>query len=91
MANYIKLNSEPIEIEHVEDEHDSSKDFEPSFWVRNKRYYIDDFLRCHNNAWITDTFPEYIHGIEAEEYYDPLYIEIVDGGNAVNAYEYKAS
>ena len=90
MNNYIKLNDEPIEIEYVADEHQEEKDFEPSFWLAapgyNKRYYLDDFMRTHDNPWIVSDFPDYIHGIESDNYYRPIYIEIIDGA-AVNVYE----
>lgn len=85
---YIKINDEPIEIEYIEDEHDETRDFEPSFWVNNRRYYLGDFLRCHDNPWNCGDFPEYIHGMEADEYYHPIFIELI-GDEAVNVYEYK--
>lgn len=90
-SNYIfeKLNDLPIEIEYVEDEHDPEKDFAPSFWFNNRRYYLDGFTRCHNNPWMgACAFPEHIHGVEAEEYYHPLFIELISD-DAVNVYEEK--
>ena len=59
---FIKQNSEPVPIECVEDEHEESRDFQPSFWWNNRRYFLDDFTRCHNNPWIGYTkYPEHIH------------------------------
>lgn len=84
--SYIKLNIEPIEIEFVEDEHDATKDYISSFWWNNKRYYLQDFTRTHNNPWVYNNFPEYIHGYESDNYFHPLFIEIV-GDEAVNVYE----
>ena len=86
MDKFIKLNDEPIEIEYVEDEHQEERDFTPSFWFNNRRYYLDDFMRTHNNPWIADTYPENIHGYESDEYYNPLYIELI-GDEAVNVYK----
>ena len=88
MTQFIKLNDEPIEIEFVEDEHDETRDFEPSFWFNNRRYYLEDFIRVHNNPWIssTDDFPENIHGMEHDSYYNPLFIETL-GGSTVNVYQ----
>lgn len=90
MTEYKKINDEPIEIEHVEDEHDEERDFVPSFWLAaagyNRRYYIDDFMRTHNNPWIYDEYPEHIHGVQTDEYYRPLYIELISDV-AVNVYE----
>lgn len=85
--NTFEKVSDWIEIEYVEDEHDSEKDFTPSFWHDNGRYYLDDFLRTHNNPWIFGDYPEYIHGVEANSYYHPLFIEVSDSGEAVRVYE----
>ena len=82
---YVKQNEVEIPIETVEDEHDEEKDYAPSFWWWNRRYYLEDFIRVHNNPWVYDDFPEYIHGMEADEYYKPLFIEIVDD-STVNVY-----
>ena len=85
---YRKINDDWIPIEYVEDEHEEENDFKPSFWVKNRRYFIDDFVRTHNNPWIGGEWPDYIHAYEAEEYYHPLFIELSPDGEAVNAYEY---
>ena len=90
MDNFIKINDDPIEIEFVEDEHEEERDYIPSFWLAapgyNRRYYLKDFVRVHNNPWIGGDWPENIHAMESEEYYHPIYIEII-GGEAVNVYE----
>lgn len=39
---FIKQNSKPVPIECVEDEHEESRDFQPSFWWNNRRYFLDD-------------------------------------------------
>lgn len=76
---FVKQNSEPVSIEYVEDEHDESRDFEPSFWWDNRRYFLADFIFCHNNPWVGCTeYPDYIHGCESDNYYDPLYIELLN-------------
>ena len=90
MDTYKKLNNEEIKIVYVPDEHDEGKDFLPSFWFFNRRYYLDDFTRVHNNPWIYDDFPEYIHAIQAddsaESYTNPLYIELISD-EMVNVYK----
>ena len=83
---FIKQNDEPVEIECVEDEHEEARDFQPSFWWNNRRYYLDDFIRCHNNPWVGGEFPEHIHGYEADNYWNPLFIELI-GDEFVNIYE----
>ena len=86
---FIKKNDEPLPVECVEDEHEEELDFVPSFWWNNRRYYLQDFIRCHNNPWVVCYgFPEYIHGYEADNYVNPLYIELI-GSDFVNVYEEK--
>ena len=82
-----KLNDEPVEIEEVEDEHEAENDFKPSFWFNNRRYFIENFVRVHNNPWMgsVEEYPEYIHAVESENYFSPLYIELI-GDSAVNVY-----
>ena len=88
-AEFIKLNDEPIMIEYVEDEHDSENDLEPSFWFRNHRYYLKDFGLCHNNPWISDGgIPENITAMEYDNYYNPLFIEVISC-EEINIYEEK--
>lgn len=85
---YKKLNDEPIKIEYVPDEREEINDYKASFWWWNKRYFLEDFTRCHNNPCIDDTFPEYISGFETDAYYSPLFIELIDGCDEfLNVYE----
>ena len=84
MNTYIKLNGEPINIEYMEKEPDG--DLIPAFIYQNGIYYLDDFVRTHNNPWIYDDFPENIHGMDSINHYNPIFIEIIDG-EQVNVYE----
>ena len=86
---FIKQNKDPVPIETVPDEHEESRDFLPSFWWNNRRYFIQDFIRCHNNPWIGPVdYPEHIHAYEADQYVNPLFIELVDQEH-INIYEEK--
>ena len=86
---FIKQNKEPVPIECVPDEHEEARDFLPSFWWNNRRYFIQDFIRCHNNPWIGPVdYPEHIHAYEADQYVNPLFIELVDQEH-INIYEEK--
>ena len=72
--------------EYVEDEHEEQNDFKASFWWNNKRYYLENFTIAHNNPFIGyDFVPEFIHAYETDNYFNPLYIEIVNG-EYVNVY-----
>lgn len=84
MNNYIKLNAEPLIIEYIE--RDETHDFEPAFIWDGNRYFINDFTRIHNNPWIGGTWPDYIHGVETNNYYNPLFIEIVSS-DCLNIYQ----
>lgn len=84
---FVKQNKDPIPIESVPDEHEEAYDFVPSFWWNNRRYFLQDFIRCHNNPWIGSVeFPEYIHAYEADQYVNPLSIELI-GDEHINIYE----
>ena len=87
MANiFQRLNNGPVDIEYVPDEHEEARDFEPSFWFDNRRYFISDFIKVQNNPWIGNLdYPEYIHAMETDNYYDPLYVELI-GDSQVNIY-----
>ena len=87
MYAFVKQNTDPILIETIEDEHEASRDFQPSFWWNNHRYYIDDFIRCHNNPWVSlgSEFPDHIYGYESDCYVSPLFIELI-ADSAVNIY-----
>ena len=87
MSNiFVKQNDIPIDIESVYNEHEASKDFKPSFWYWNRRYYLSDFTQLHNNPWINDDYPEHIHAIQADEYRSPLFLEVTDDGK-LNVYK----
>ena len=88
ICEYHKLNRRPIEIECVPDEHEEENDFKPSFWWYNRRYFLENFIQVHHNLWMgfDDTIPEYIHGVEADKYVHPLFVELI-GDSAVNVYE----
>ncbi len=87
MCAFVKQNTDPILIETIEDEHEASRDFQPSFWWNNHRYYLDDFIRCQNNPWISpgSELPEHIHGFESNCFVNPLFIELI-GDSAINIY-----
>ena len=87
-GRYIKLNEEPIEIENFIDERKEDEESVFGFTWNDKRYYLEDFVRCHHNPWVSDNFPEYIHGFSHNMYYNPLFIELISD-EAVNVYEYK--
>ena len=96
MKKYIKQNNDPLEIEdglYTEDDKDIYGDGEevylPSFYFAYTRYFLKDFIRTHNNPWVSDNFPSYIHGYSSTCYsaYAPIYIELVDDAH-VNVYEY---
>lgn len=86
MSKFKRENVEMIPIEYVEDEHEEENDFKASFWWNNKRYYLENFIIAHNNPFIGyDFLPEFINAYESDNYFNPLYIEIVDG-EYVNVY-----
>lgn len=83
----LQLNEKPIRVDRIEDEHEEKNDFKPSFWFENKRWFLEDFIGRYT-PWTHnyDDLPDYIHGIEADNYVNPLLIELVKEGEAVNVY-----
>lgn len=81
---YVKRNSEEIEIEDIMD--DESGEYKLGFRWNDRTYFIDQFIRAHNNPWSSGNFPEYIHGYDSVDYWNPIYIELI-GDSAVNVYE----
>ena len=87
---YVKLNSDPIPIETIGDCGETEYDL--GFEWQGRTYWMCDFIPCHNNPWIYDRFPDYIHGMweyTAGAWDNGLFIELVGGDEAVNVYEYK--
>ena len=83
---FVKQNDEPIEIVYHVDRSCENLTIKPSFVWNGCRYYLDQFMRCHDNPCILDTFPDYIHAMLYEQYYNPLFLEFV-GGDYVNIYQ----
>lgn len=59
----------------------------PYFIYKGKRYHLSDFIPTHNNPWVEDVYPEYIHGYYVHEYWNPMFIH--ENGNAVKVYTLK--
>ncbi len=59
------------------------------FRHKGRTYYLHNFVRCRNNSWGSDMsdVPEHIHGYDATGYYNPLFIEIENGGEMVRLWE----
>ena len=93
-TNYVLEWVDRVPLERVEDEHDESRDYEPSFWYNNRRYYIDDFAPY--NVFETDIFnywdmfseesyPMILNDGSRESYEHPFIIDI--DGDRVNIIE----
>lgn len=83
-VKFVKQNEEPI---HIIPPNEYSLNPSPSFMDDSGgQYYLSEFIRCHNNPWITDNFPEYIHAYHEDYIWNPLYIELIDDEH-INIYE----
>lgn len=60
----------------------------PCFVLNGKLYYMHDFVRCHNNPWGNMDVPEWIHGYDSTNYFNPVFIRISESGDYVKVYEY---
>lgn len=65
---------------------DSDCDF--GFVFNGSKYFLSNFARVHDSAWIDDTnYPDYIHGIEEGQLNDPLFIQLNEARDQVKVYE----
>ena len=79
--NFFKMNEKPIEIEYEYPYDDEELDPIVFFRFDGEKYYLYDFIRCHNNPWVGENnFPDYIHGYNwyTMGIFAPMYIEITD-------------
>ena len=77
--NFIKLNKKRLTVKT------NSKGM--FFTLKNRRYYLNDFIRIHCNPWLKDIYPDKIMAVNTD-YYKPLFIEIIDTFDTyVNCYE----
>jgi len=67
---------------------DDEESIQPGFEFEGGFHYLSDFVRTHNNPWGGLDVPDYIHGYDATNIYNPLFIEIDNGGEAVRVYEH---
>lgn len=80
-----KENTKPVPIEHVEDEHLEERDYLPSFWWNNRRYFPEeDFEPVRRTGY--DEIPENITMVESNNWTDPMYLEFPDKEH-VNIYK----
>lgn len=74
--NFTKLNDEPVNIEFTTYENGETV---PSFYWADKRYYLSDFIRAHNNPWYTcgEDMPSFIHAVSTD-FFNPIFLSIHD-------------
>lgn len=85
---FTKINENPIPITFEYEYDDGSFEFE----FEGERYALDDIIRVHNNPWVSDIYPEYIHGEVALSYLPRLFVEFIeDEGEygSVNIYKFE--
>ena len=56
------------------------------FFINSMKIHISDFIRCHNNPWVDDVYPEYIHAISTD-FQLPYAISLDTWGETVKVYE----
>lgn len=80
---FIKLNRKPLKVYETI----TGKSY---FNFQHRRFYLNDFLRIHNNPWFNGkNYPGSIHGFYNSYYYN-IYIEIIEGYEVyINVYKLK--
>lgn len=85
--------SEWIEVEYREitdvmKEYTAKEDWmQPCFYYNEEYHWLSDFMKCHGNPWGDVDVPENIHGYDAKNYWNPIYIEVNDSGDFVKVYK----
>lgn len=76
MAEFIKVSKYPLEIHYMPDE-DSRYNFTPSFVFNGSRYWLKDFISCHDTPWVNSKeFPSYLDAFQGNEFNFPLYLHL---------------
>ena len=57
------------------------------YFFYNGKHFLNEFMRCHDNPWIQDVYPEWLDGVETENYYDPLAIRYDTRSDRIFVYE----
>lgn len=85
MKNFVKQNKRPLKIKYTNPIKSEPKAY---FVFHNKRYYMDEAIRTHENPWATGKYPDYIHGYITDWYgFRNLYIEVCADNETVNIYQ----
>lgn len=85
---FTKVNNEEVEwqSEFVPSQLDDDDDVSFYFEFDGDKYYLNDFLRVHNNPWFSgDDYPNIIDGVYMHNSLEPLYIHLI-GDYAVDVY-----
>jgi hypothetical protein len=87
-----------LEIQYKEVTEDMKEHLDPEDWIspcvefENETYWLCDFVRTHNNPWgniACPDCPEYIHGHDSTNIFNPMFIEIADSGDCARLYKHK--
>ena len=83
-----------LEIQHKEVDEDmkeylNSEDYiQPYVEFEGKTYWLNDFVRTHNNPWGNIDCPDYIHGYDSTNIFCPMFIEISNSGDCARLYKH---
>ena len=70
--------------EYVKNEEDW---WRPCFYYNEEYWWLSNFLLCHGSPWGEVDVPDYIHGYDSNNYYNPIYIQVSESGEFVKIYE----
>lgn len=87
VSGWLKIQYREI-TEDMREYMDDKESIQPGFEFEGGFHYLSDFVRTHNNSWGGLDVPDYIHGYDATNIFNPLFIEIDEGGEAVRVYEH---
>lgn len=91
---FTKVNNEEIEwqsefVPYVGSQSNDDGDILFYFEFGGNKYYLNDFLRVHDNPWFSgDDFPTIIDGVYSNDTVDPIFVHLI-GDWAVDIYKRK--
>ena len=85
-----------LEIQYKEADEDMKDYLIQEDWIQpcveyeSETYWLSDFVRTHNNPWGNIDCPDYIHGYDSTNIFNPMFIELADSGDCARLYKHKA-
>jgi hypothetical protein len=84
-----------LEIQYKEADEDLKEYLNPEEYIQpyiefeNETHWLTDFIETHNNPWVNNNYPDFIHGYNIVSIFRPMFIEISESGDCARLYKHK--